>query len=123
MDAIPPIYSYSFLNFKLRYYAFRFASSGRLGGGNKASSMLHLENSCTEHDLYGKTTASRNIPSTPRSLMENGMYYYSARYYAPPTFISRPMFEKYPSISPYTYCSNNPVNVIDPTGKDVEVSY
>ena len=41
---------------------------------------------------------------------ENGMYYYSARYYAPPTFISRdPMFEKYPSISPYTYCANNPV--------------
>jgi len=48
---------------------------------------------------------------------ENGMYYYSARYYAPPTFISRdPMFEKYPSISPYTYCGNNPVNKIDPTG-------
>jgi len=41
---------------------------------------------------------------------ENGMYYYSARYYAPPTFISRdPLFEKYPSISPYTYCANNPV--------------
>jgi RHS repeat-associated protein len=54
---------------------------------------------------------------------ENNMYYYSARYYAPPTFISRdPMFEKYPSISPYTYCSNNPVNRIDPTGEyDYEV--
>ncbi|MFA5566998.1 MAG: RHS repeat-associated core domain-containing protein, partial [Acidimicrobiia bacterium] len=50
---------------------------------------------------------------------ENGMYYYSARYYAPPTFISRdPMFEKYPSISPYTYCSNNPVKRIDPNGED-----
>ncbi|MDD3280278.1 MAG: JAB-like toxin 1 domain-containing protein [Bacteroidales bacterium] len=50
---------------------------------------------------------------------ENGMYYYSARYYAPPTFISRnPMFEKYPSISPYTYCSNNPINRIDPSGED-----
>jgi RHS repeat-associated protein len=48
---------------------------------------------------------------------ENGMYYYSARYYAPPTFISRdPLFEKYPSISPYTYCSNNPINKVDPTG-------
>jgi RHS repeat-associated protein len=48
---------------------------------------------------------------------ENGMYYYSARYYAPPTFISRdPMFEKYPDISPYTYCSNNPMNKVDPTG-------
>jgi RHS repeat-associated protein len=48
---------------------------------------------------------------------ENNMYYYSARYYAPPTFISRdPLFEKYPSISPYTYCSNNPVGFVDPTG-------
>ena len=50
---------------------------------------------------------------------ENGMYYYSARYYAPPTFISRdPMFEKYPSISPYTYCGNNPIILIDPNGED-----
>jgi len=50
---------------------------------------------------------------------ENNMYYYSARYYAPPTFISRdPMFEKYPSISPYTYCGNNPVKNVDPTGED-----
>ncbi|MFA5639611.1 MAG: RHS repeat-associated core domain-containing protein [Bacteroidales bacterium] len=49
---------------------------------------------------------------------ENGMYYYSARYYAPPTFISRdPMFEKYPSISPYTYCANNPMKFVDPTGE------
>ena len=49
---------------------------------------------------------------------ENGMYYYSARYYAPPTFISRdPMFEKYPSISSYTYCANNPMKFVDPTGK------
>ncbi|MDD3280664.1 MAG: RHS repeat-associated core domain-containing protein [Bacteroidales bacterium] len=48
---------------------------------------------------------------------ENGMYYYSARYYAPPTFISRdPMFEKYPSISPYTYCANNPIIMIDEKG-------
>ena len=28
------------------------------------------------------------------------------------------MFEKYPSISPYTYCANNPVCVIDPDGRD-----
>jgi len=51
---------------------------------------------------------------------ENGMYYYSARYYAPPTFISRdPMFEKYPSISPYTYCANNPMKYVDPSGEEL----
>jgi RHS repeat-associated protein len=50
---------------------------------------------------------------------ENNMYYYSARYYAPPTFISRDvLFEKYPSINPYSYCSNSPVNRIDPNGED-----
>ncbi|HOF16993.1 MAG TPA: RHS repeat-associated core domain-containing protein [Bacteroidales bacterium] len=50
---------------------------------------------------------------------ENGMYYYSARYYAPPTFISRdPLFEKYPFISPYAYCANNPIILVDPTGMD-----
>jgi len=54
---------------------------------------------------------------------ENGMYYYSARYYAPPTFISRdPMFEKYPSISPYAYCANNPMKFVDPTGEDIDIS-
>lgn len=27
--------------------------------------------------------------------------------------------EKYPSISPYTYSANNPINIIDPDGKDI----
>jgi RHS repeat-associated protein len=50
---------------------------------------------------------------------ETGMYYYEARYMAPPVFISRdPLFEKYPTISPYTYCANNPVKYVDPTGEE-----
>jgi RHS repeat-associated protein len=52
---------------------------------------------------------------------ENGMYYYEARYYNPPTFISRdPLFEKYPTLSPYNYCLNNPLRFIDPTGMSAD---
>ena len=48
---------------------------------------------------------------------ETGMFYYEARYYAPPVFTSRdPMFEKYFWMSPYAYCANNPVKYVDPDG-------
>ena len=50
---------------------------------------------------------------------ETGMYYYEARYYKPPVFTSRdPMFEKKPWFSPYVYCKNNPIIMIDPNGRD-----
>jgi RHS repeat-associated protein len=50
---------------------------------------------------------------------ESGMYYYEARYYNPPSFISRdPLFEKKPWMSAYAYCRNSPLNFVDPTGED-----
>lgn len=48
-----------------------------------------------------------------------GMYYYGARYYDPriSIFVSvDPLAEKYVGRSPYEYCFNNPINLIDPTG-------
>lgn len=53
---------------------------------------------------------------------ETGMYYYEARYYAPPTFTSRdPLFEKYFWMSPYAYCANNPVKYVDPSGRKIVI--
>ena len=48
---------------------------------------------------------------------ETGMYYYEARYYAPPVFTSRdPMMDQKPWLTPYHSCSNNPVGRLDPSG-------
>ncbi len=47
--------------------------------------------------------------------------YFGARYYASvlPTWLSvDPLSDKYPSISPYAYCSWNPVKYVDPDGRD-----
>ena len=53
---------------------------------------------------------------------ETGFYYFGARYYDPSLsglFISvDPMADKYPSLSPYAYCAWNPVNLVDPEGKE-----
>jgi RHS repeat-associated protein len=51
---------------------------------------------------------------------ETGLYYYGARYYDPRTSVwisVDPLAEKYPNVSSYVYCHNNPVNMIDPDGK------
>jgi uncharacterized protein (TIGR02594 family) len=52
---------------------------------------------------------------------ETGLYYYGARYYEPRVSVwygTDPMQEKYPGVSSYAYCLNNPVKFIDPTGMD-----
>jgi RHS repeat-associated protein len=72
----------------------------------------------TEHNAYWHNGLLPDYMFNAKELdEESGMYYYEARYYNPPTFISRdPLFEEYPTMSPYAYCNNNPVVMIDPKG-------
>ena len=47
---------------------------------------------------------------------------FGARFYDPATAIflqQDPLAEKYYNISPYAYCANNPVNFVDPDGRDI----
>ena len=51
---------------------------------------------------------------------ESGYHYFGARYYTDHLGIwtsADPLLDKYPSISPYSYCSNNPLKFIDPDGR------
>ena len=55
---------------------------------------------------------------------ETGLSYFGSRYYSSDLSIwlsVDPMAAKYPSLSPYTYCANNPVKLVDPNGEDVVV--
>ena len=47
----------------------------------------------------------------------------TARHYHPTLSIwlsVDPMADKYPSTSPYTYCGNNPVRLVDPDGREID---
>ena len=53
---------------------------------------------------------------------ETGLSYFGARYYSSDLSIwlsVDPMSDKYPSLSPYVYCANNPVKLVDPNGEEV----
>ncbi len=73
----------------------------------------------TEYDInFGYNVLPKYSFNAKELDEETGMYYYEARYYKPPVFTSRdPMYEKYPTFSPYTYCANNPVKYVDPSGR------
>ena len=52
---------------------------------------------------------------------ETGLFYYGARYYDAKEsrwYGTDPLAEKYINLSPYNYCAVNPVNRIDPDGRD-----
>lgn len=83
-----------------------------------------------EYLPFGETLAEEHINSNNSPFKfngkeydeETGNYYYGARYYDPKfgIFISvDPLAEKYPEVSSYAYCMNNPVNLVDPNGEDI----
>ena len=53
---------------------------------------------------------------------ETGLSYFGSRYYSSDLSIwlsVDPMASKYPSLSPYVYCANNPVKLVDPNGEEI----
>ena len=53
---------------------------------------------------------------------ETGLSYFGSRYYSSDLSIwlsVDPQASKYPSLSPYVYCANNPVKLVDPNGEEI----
>ena len=83
--------------------------------------MAFAEGTTTEQ---GKQEFKYNGKELDRS-HELNQYDYSARYYDPGynRFTTMdPLSEKFYSWSPYVYVANNPINAIDPDGKDWQLS-
>ena len=54
---------------------------------------------------------------------ETGYSYFGSRYYSSDLSIwlsVDPMSDKYPSLSPYTYCANTPIKLVDPNGAEYD---
>src|SRR5690554_2434455 len=57
---------------------------------------------------------------------QTGYNNYGARYYydwASIWLSVDPMSDKYPHLSSYNYCANNPVMLVDPDGRDIELTF
>ena len=68
--------------------------------------------------------ASRYTFSGKERDEETGYSYFGARHYNSDLSLwlsVDPMSDKYPGVSPYVYCGNNPVVLKDPDGRDYEV--
>ncbi|WP_243350199.1 DUF6443 domain-containing protein [Parabacteroides sp. FAFU027] len=103
---ISPSYSITQIN---SYYPFGQETDANYKNGYDASNQPYLYN--------GKEIDRMNGLN---------MLDYGARWYDPT--IGRwsavdPLAEKYPNVSPYVYCENNPVNYIDPDGRSMKKAW
>ena len=86
------------------------------GSGQLAASYVY--------DSFGKLTASTGTVTNPFQYTgrefdsETGLYYYRARYYDPASgrFLSEDPLKFGAGVDFYAYTSNNPVNLVDPSG-------
>ena len=69
-----------------------------------------------------RNLAEKHTFSSKERDVETGLSYFGARYYSSDLSIwlsVDPMSDKYPSLSPYVYCADNPVRCVDPNGEDI----
>jgi len=107
------------------YHPDHLGSSSWITDGT-GQAIQHLHYLPFGEDWVDQRNSSWNAPYTfsgKEKDVETGYGYFGARYYDSGLSIwlsVDPMSDKYPSMSPYNYCANNPVMLVDPDGREVE---
>ena len=92
------------------------------GSGNAIQYMHYLPYG---EDWVDQRNTSWNTPYTfsgKEKDVETGYSYFGARYYDSQLSVwlsVDPLSDKYPTMSPYTYCANNPIMMVDPDGRKI----
>ncbi len=110
---------------------YRDASPDGDGGrGNQHFGARHVS-AATPPQCDGATTTllsphytlhSSHTFSAKERDIETGLSYFGSRYYSSDLSLwlsVDPMSGKYPSLSPYVYCADNPVKLVDPNGEEI----
>ena len=74
----------------------------------------------TVNQFFSTTSAPFTFSAKEKD-QETGFSYFGSRYYNSDLSIwlsVDPQASKYPSSSPYVYCANNPIKLVDPNGED-----
>ena len=98
----------------LTYRALAPAGAGSLCGTQTVSSYILHSTFFILHLSYTFSAKEKDV--------ETGLSYFGSRYYSSDLSIwlsVDPMSAKYPSLSPYVYCADNPVKLVDPNGDTV----
>ena len=72
-----------------------------------------------------RNPAEKHTFSAKERDTETGLSYFGARYYSSDLSVwlsVDPMSDEYPSLSPYVYCADNPVKLMDPNGMQWETA-
>jgi len=104
-----------------------YTHSDHLGSSNVITNESGTKVSQTEYQPYGKVSQQTGDDVTPykftgKELDTTGLYYFGARYYDPEIgrFISADSIVQSPfdpqTLNRYTYCRNNPLKYVDPSG-------
>ena len=117
-------YSFSFP--KLCFYHPEHLGSSSWITHSDGRPVQHLHYLPWGEDFIDQRTTSWNARftfSAKEKDAETGYSYFGSRYYTSDLSIwlsVDPMSDKYPSMSPYVYCANNPIKLVDPNGEDFE---